>query len=307
MTDKRLKELYNAEMTESAPDMNALWDKIDSNLTPKETPVKKKKSHITLIRTGALIAACVTLMVAVPRLMGGDKFASESANASDSYIENTVNTPDRYDDYADMEAAAEAETTYIATTVIAEENVSGTSGLLNYYDLDFAPSYENNLSCSGTPYGEDYFVEEEILVETECIIDAVVDKVYASPDGECIYYELTPKAVYGGNADSDTVTVASCNEYTMLEGREYIIPLKAANDGYSTVFDGVPQIEVTLDGGIVYYNGWECLNSVSSQSIIYPQNKVDDFFYDRMMFSYDGDISPLIEKWDSIRKTELEE
>ena len=303
MTEERIKELYTEEMSGSAPDMDAIWAKIDSRLTEKEAPAPKKKSNITLWRTGALIAACVTILIAVPSVLNRDDIASteKSApnNASNSIsVEQALTTPSFFNDAADAENEAAEE---VVEEAIPENTFETSDGPLNYNELSFAPSYTKNISCYGTPSGGDYFVEDDILVETECIIDAVVDNVYASPDGECVYYELTPKAVYGSNDLNSKITVASCSEYSLKIGGEYVIPLKTSDDTYQTVFDGVPQIEVTADGGLVYYNGWECLNAPDSQSIIYPQNKVDDFFYDRMMFTFNGDISPLIEKWSRLR------
>ena len=302
MTEERIKELYTEEMSVSAPDMDALWAKIDSKLTEKEAPAPKKKSNITLWRTGALIAACVTIMLAVPSVLNRDDVASDSASndsAKNSIsVEQTLTTPVFFNEAVGAENGDAEE---VVEEAIPEITFTTSDGPLNYNELFSAPSYTENISCSGTPFGGDYFVEDDILVETECIIDAVVDNVYASPDGECVYYELTPKAVYGSNDLSGKVTVASCSEYSLKIGGEYVIPLKNSDNTYQTVFDSVPQIEVTADGGLVYYNGWECLNAPDSQSIIYPQNKVDDFFYDRMMFSFNGDISPLIEKWSRLR------
>lgn len=302
MTEERIKELYTEEMSGSAPDMDALWEKIDSKLTEKEAPAPKKKSNITLWRTGALIAACVTILLAVPSILNRDDIASDSASndsAKNSIsVEQALTTPAFFNDAVGAENGDAEE---VVEEAIPENTFETSDGPLSYNELSFAPSYTENISCSGTPFGGDYFVEDDILMETECIIDAVVDNVYASPDGECVYYELTAKAVYGSNDLSGKVTVASCSEYSLKIGGEYVIPLKNSDNTYQTVFDSVPQIEVTADGGLVYYNGWECLNAPDSQSIIYPQNKVDDFFYDRMMFSFNGDISPLIEKWSRLR------
>ena len=88
----------------------------------------------------------------------------------------------------------------------------------------------------------------------------------------------------------------------MLENREYLIPVRTVDGELETVFDGVPQIEFTEDGGMIYYNGWRSLDGEDSVSLIYPKNGVDDFFYDRMKFSYKKDVSELIEKWNSIRE-----
>jgi hypothetical protein len=111
---------------------------------------------------------------------------------------------------------------------------------------------------------------------------------------------LSKVNVYGEDT-AENITVASRSKYRMLENREYLIPVKSVDGEFETVYDGVPQMEFTSDGGLVYYNGWRSLDSENSSDLIYPQSGVDDYFYDRMKFSYSGDISALIEKWTIIQ------
>ena len=85
----------------------------------------------------------------------------------------------------------------------------------------------------------------------------------------------------------------------MLENRCYVLPLKAEETGYSLVFENAPQIECTLDGGYIFHNGWESLDE-NALDVIYPQGGVDDFFYDRMKFSY-GSLDTLIERWHEVK------
>ncbi|MBQ8826534.1 MAG: hypothetical protein IJ007_05540 [Oscillospiraceae bacterium] len=304
MTENQLKELYNEEMSASAPDMEALWEKIDGRLTEKETVSvqPKKKPTVNLWRTGAFMAACAALFFVIPSIIKHN----DSYTASEGIASNG-NTPAVYEDAAADNAyfdTAGDAAVFEESFAEAEVTVTETSSLLNYSSLTFPDSYLKNVEFSGEPNGGEYFVEEDILVETECFIDAIVDNVYASPDGDCVYYELTAKSSYGDEDVGEYITVASRSQHEMYIGREYFIPVKVTETGLQTVFDGVPQIEVTADNGLVYYNGWESLNTELSQSILYPQNKVDDFFYDRMMFSSSGDITPLIEKWKDIHKEE---
>ena len=304
MTEHQLNELYNEEMSASAPDMEALWEKIDGRLTEKETVSvqPKKKPAINLWRTGAFMAACAALFFVIPNIIRHDN----SYSASEGIALNS-NTPAVFEDAAADNACndtADAPAVFEESIAEVEVTFTETSSLLSYSSLPFPDSYMKNVEFSGEPNGGEYFVEEDILVETECFIDAIVDNVYASPDGDCVYYELTAKSSYGEDDVGTYVTIASRSQYEMYIGREYLIPVKVTDIGLQTVFDGVPQIEVTADNGLVYYNGWETLNTESSQSILYPQNKVDDFFYDRMMFSSSSDIAPLIEKWKTIHKEE---
>lgn len=296
MKDSRIKELYKNEMVGSAPDKEALWSRIESGLEERSGDIAEaerslaaeKRRFITLKKCLAFAAVCAVMAIVVPAAVKNTDISSDNAAhiaAEDSYM---------------AEDAAEAANDDEAACESTEETVSITASVLDYNDLSFPESVNSGISCSGEPNGGEYFSEEDILIQTEGFIDAVVSSVYAG--GDCIYYELSAVGVYGGIEDSGTITVASRSKYAMLENREYLIPVRTVDGELETVFDGVPQIEFTEDGGMVYYNGWKSLDSEASVSLIYPKNGVDDFFYDRMKFSYKSGVSELIEKWNSIRE-----
>lgn len=301
MKDSRIKELYKNEIVGSAPDKEALWSRIESGLEERSGDIAEterssaaeKRRFITLKKCLAFAAVCAVMAIVVPAAVKNtDISKADTANiaAGNSYF------ADEYAEAAD-EAAEDLDS--------AEETVSVTESILDYNDLRFPNSVNSGISCSGEPNGGEYFSEEDILVQTEGFIDAVVSNVYAG--GDCIYYELSSVSVYGDIEENGTITVASRSEHPMLENREYLIPVRSVDGELLTVFDGVPQIEFTEDGGMVYYNGWKSLDGEDSVSLIYPKNGVDDFFYDRMKFSYKNDVSELIEKWNNIREENIYE
>lgn len=283
MNEDKLKKLYNDEMNASAPDMDALWQKIEEGITDKEQDTKpqSRRAFITLKKVLACAAACIVMAVAVPSAI--NLVSNKSAESM-----------------ADNSAAAENLHVYIGIAADDAEQPKDNGGILRYEQLDIVRG-GGSYPVSGEPFGGEYFVEEDVLLDTEQIIDGIVNYVYADPDSGCVYYELSAVNVYGGEAE-DTFTVASRSRHTMKQGAEYIVPVKSVDGELRTVNDSVPQIEVTNDGGIVYYNGWTSLDNDTSESILYPQGKVDDFFYDRMKFSYTKDLSAMIEKWESLRE-----
>ncbi len=294
MTEQQLKALYNAEIEDSAPDKDALWAKIESRLTPKEAPAaattavsatRKAPLHLTLLK---YVAACAVLLIAVPVALniidGGDMTASAPVADASSAADDANDAAD--DNAADYEDAPAENESVIATP----------EKPLSYSELAF-PSYsETYYTCSGDPYGDSYFVEEDILAHTDELIIAEVSRVTMSDDGSSIVYELVGAEGY------DELIVESRSPYTMRRGRRYLLPLAKTEGGWRTVYDNVPQTEFTSNGGIVYYNGWESLDSGSSQSIVYPQCSADEFFYDRMMYSSSGDVSMLINKWKAAKQ-----
>lgn len=301
MNENKLKELYEAEINNSAPDFDKLWEKIDNNLAPKESiapeiKLTPKKSPMNAVKAIAALAAGLALVAFIPSLFSANQFSadmSESAGfdapADAADVQNSVIMEEASDNAAD---AMEEE----AASDDMSEDVQEEEMLISYEDLSFNSYSETIFTCTGTPRGGEYFVEDEVLADADYIVSATVKNVSLSDDGSRIIYELEADVSYP-EITSETIIVESCSAYTMKRGREYLIPVAETADGYRTVYDNIPQIEFTADGGLVYYNGWSSLDDDTSQSIIYPQKTVDDFFYDRMKFSYSGDYSAMIQKF----------
>lgn len=279
MNENKLKELYNSEIEGSSPDMDALWSRIEEKL-PEKQPTESKpvrKPFITLTKALAGIAACAVIAIAIPAVMDTKKSESNTASMDINYSDAACADEEYLEEngaFAEEDKAAAASDNTDITDAPAEEAVSAGSEEMAY------------------------FVEDDILVQTECFVDAVVSNVYAESD--CVYYELEAKEYYGVEEES-SIIIESRSDILMEQGGEYIIPLKVVGGSYRTVCETVPQIKVTDEGGLIYYNGWKTLDNESSENIPYPQGSVDDFFYDRMMFTDSKDISTLIEKWSSLK------
>ncbi len=305
MDENIIKELYEAEINNSAPDFEKLWEKIDGSLTEKQPSapqisITPKKSPMKAVKAIAALAAGLALVAFIPSLFGTGGISLESATPSVRPSEKTedgaINFAPVQDSVNMEEAASDYEAEFSEQESTVSESVSEEEKMLSYDELIFDSYSETVLTCTGTPNGNDYFIEEDVLSSADYIVSAVVKNVYSNDDGSAICYELETSASYPENI-SETIIVESCSVYTMKRGREYLLPVARTDQGYRTVYDNIPQIEFTADGGLVYYNGWSSLDDNTSQSIIYPKITVDDFFYDRMMFSYSGDYSALIEKF----------
>ena len=69
------------------------------------------------------------------------------------------------------------------------------------------------------------------------------------------------------------------------------------SDGnYGIVFENAPQIELTLDGGMVFQNGWDSLEN-GSVTLEKKSLNMNDYYFDRMRYSPQYDISQLISEW----------
>lgn len=169
MNENKLKELYEAEISNSAPDFDKLWEKIDNNLTLKEsiTPeirITPKKSPMNAVKAIAALAAGLALVAFIPSLFSTNQFSadiSDSAGmAADSPtdsadIQNSVNMEGASDDAAD---AMEEE----AVSDNKSEDVQEEEMLISYEDLSFNSYSKTVYTCTGTPQGGEYFVEDEV-------------------------------------------------------------------------------------------------------------------------------------------------
>ncbi|MGN0669131.1 MAG: hypothetical protein ACI4JZ_01155 [Oscillospiraceae bacterium] len=290
MTEEQLKQMLTEETNAAAPDKEALWTKIDAQLKPKAAPVKRSAVP-QLAKITGLAAACIAAVLLVPAIfnlvkltngniaIGNKSDVSSSQSCSSSYQSNYSPSNN-----ADSSPAEELPNTK----------------LLRYDELSF-PSYSQTLlKCSGKPFGDEYFVEQDILAKTDVIIRARVNKVYNTDDNSGICYDVTVTEAFSEAEISSSLTVVSHSPYPMRRGRDYLLLLNEDENGYHTVFDNVPQTEYTADGGIVYFNGWQSLTTNNSRALIYSEQP-DAFFYDRMMYSTNGNPSSLIAAWSEIR------
>lgn len=306
MNKKELEKQYIEHCENTAPDMDKLWEKIESGLEEKhESGVTSKPVKTVNFRKLAVwCTACAAVLIAVPAFIIGsgvskdaDKFTVKrneafagdiinSPAADGAFFEEPVNGA--AEEMLDEEVRTEASfTTSLPEMVYYEElSLAGTSAP----DVDF--EYINS-----HPFGDEFFVEENVLAETDIIVDAVVQEAYRNGVGTVCY---VLSAEDSDKNDMGSITIESSSPYTLKMGREYILPLKETEDGYRLVFENAPQIERTLDGGVIFHNGWQSLDE-NSCWVKYPQNNVDDFFYDRMRFSYTDGMASLTEKWKTVK------
>lgn len=312
MSNRKIEQLYKSHAENTAPDMDALWERIESKLEEKSDEAvtsKPIRRNISLTKKTALAAACVAALIIVPAAVRNmDISNSDMAADSAPMAEQTMAEVPAMDEAVGIAPEEnifeemfnnKAEQNDAATEEFVEapaEEITGAGQQTIYYE-DLQLGYANApLTPSGATSGDDFFVEENVLIETDIIVNAYIDRVYSGGNGE-ICYEITADNVETGKTES--IYLTSRTPYVMLENRCYVLPLKADETGYSLVFENAPQIERTLDGGYIFHNGWQSLDE-DAFDVIYPQGGVDDFFYDRMKFSY-GSLDSLIKRWHEVK------
>lgn len=295
MTEEQLKQKLTEEINAAAPDKEALWTIIDTQLKPK-IALAKRSLVPRFVKISGFAAACVAAVLLVPMIFNLVHLNNNTNNAFDGEtVSQGCSSADCNGNSVRLE-----ELTSIADSVNSSAESFSSAKLLRYDELSF-PSYSQTLlKCSGEPFGDEYFVEEDILAQTDIIIRSRIDKVYKTDDGSGICYDVTVTEAFSGADISSSLTVVSRSPYPMRRGREYLLLLTEDENGYYTVFDNVPQTEYTADGGVVYFNGWRTLTTDNSCPLLYSEQP-DAFFFDRMMYSATGDTSNLIAAWSDIK------
>ena len=305
MNSKQIKKLYTEHIERSTPDMDALWEKIESGLEPKpengvtSKPVRKKLSFGSSALKWAVCAAALLIIPISVRIINNStaskNFGSQMAlNGGSDNMDGGAYAPSADTAY-DEEIIA--DDSYDVDNGVSES--MGANRKVVLYEELFSDSGETVPSPRAETSGDDFFVEENVLIETDVIVNAYVDRVYSKGDTVC--YEIT--AENAETFETESFVLESATPYVMKQDRNYLLPLKAEDGEYRLVFENAPQIEFAENGGIIFHNGWKTLDALEEDPIevIYPKNGIDDFFYDRMKFSYRSDISPLIDAWNKAK------
>ena len=316
LDENKLREQYNKTIEEDLPDMNLIWADIESRLDSEESsekseitvteatpePKKSKSPVFVIIRNVALCAACAAAVFGVakfafsPSMNSSYTAASSTAdgavaeNAAPNYAENAAETPEQ----------AEQET----NSITAEGGIDeGVSYPIYYENLPLAKSDGKEIVLTSIPETNGYFVEDGVLEKTELFMYATVADVTVAADGTKAAYSLTDCIAADGTAQTETenIIIESASPFIMKTNRRYLLALSRSTDGsFKLAFEEAPQIEVTLDGGLVFHNGWQSLCE-SSDELIYPKEKNNEYFYDRMRYSASGNTDVLFAKWKTLR------
>ena len=73
---------------------------------------------------------------------------------------------------------------------------------------------------------------------------------------------------------------------------------RTGEDSYSIVFENAPQIEITIDGGAVFQNGWKALSN-GAEDLEKDNLNVNDYYFDRMKYSPSLDLESFLREWNN--------
>ncbi|MDE6595414.1 MAG: hypothetical protein K2K44_05340 [Oscillospiraceae bacterium] len=231
MNKKELKKQYIAHCENTAPDMEKLWEKIESGLEekPESGVTSKPTKTVNFHKIAVWCTACAAVLIAVPAFIIGANISKNSDSVTMSQNEafaGDMITAAPAADGAFIEEPFEEDTEDMEEGEVRIETATTTSlpEMVYYEELSLAETVVSNmLFLTAEPFGDEFFVEEKVLAETDIIVDAVVQSYYSS-EGGTVCYVLT--AEDNDKNDMGSITVESATPYTLKMGREYILPLK---------------------------------------------------------------------------------
>ncbi|MGN1415728.1 MAG: hypothetical protein ACI4XF_02725 [Oscillospiraceae bacterium] len=297
--DPKLNKFY------SEADEKKIWNDIMARIDSEdaaepetdifeETSPREKKHFIKYVPMLSAAAAVILIIVSLPP----PSVKNETEMAQPMYDE-AVN------DEAEEPAAAEeaAEDTAEADELFfpaesgwqyASVSVSGAESY-SYYDFSdtTAPYYEDNSS-------DDFFVEGEVLENTDFFLDCTVDSAEYDPTSGTVTYTVSPIHVICPKSMTlpYELEIVSGRAYVLSEGNEYLLPISVSDDGGYHIADScAPQIELTGDGYVLFQNGWKSLMDGDEQYLWKNSSSPDDFFYDRMNITSESKLQNLFDKF----------
>lgn len=278
-----LKNEYTQHIHNTAPDMDKLWNRISAEIDRREaeaekteTEQKQERKQIKHTSNFMKIAAAAAAFIVVI--------------AGANMLNKTKETKVPY------EKAASSGTVQADDMEIQDTHKNENT--IKYEQLRFQTTNTAAYMEQYVPAGNEYFVEKDVLEETEFFADVIVESADLSNMSSATY-TMKVNAVYYKDIrrEIDHLTIVSSTPYILQANREYLLPLKQTTDGnYALVFENAPQIELTLDGGAVFQNGWTVL-AEDSQSLEKKSLSANDFFFDRMRYIPELDINRLLEEW----------
>ena len=326
-----IRNEYLKHLDNTAPDMDKLWARIESSIDEKEnksteTGYEKKRQEIKKSGTGFKIAGAAAALILV--VAGARMFANTGSDIKQSAKDSTVNDvtvkentqeaapqTENEDDRTDFEsdevnnvhneeAAGDTEVPDIEEQFMESEDMaeeiprtdSVKTVRLSYSELKLSPTPSIAYVREYASKGDEYFVEDDVLEKTDYFADITVQEAKLTSEGGS--YVLEVNAIYdkSGTAQETSITLNSTTPYILQENREYFIPLSYDEGTWSLVFENAPQIELTLDGGVVFQNGWKSLYE-GSQDLEKEELSVNDNYYDRMRYCGQNDLQKLLDSW----------
>lgn len=278
--------------------MDRLWNRISEEIDKRETGKENETTYTdnrSQIKSSSVYTRIAAVAAAFIVVFAGVNIVNEANRAKTSQDSIPTSRPEKTE--TDTSTVDKPEPS--DETNAEDFNGSTTIESIKYEQLSFNDTDTVAYKASYIPTGDEYFVEKNVLMQTDVFADVTVLEADLTSASQAVYTLrvewMSDKSSYV-DLDEDEIIIKSSTPYILQENREYLIPLSVRNGEFFIVFENAPQIEITLDGGLVFQNGWNAL-AENSSTLEKKSLNVNDFYFDRMKYSPAADIELLFIEW----------
>ena len=185
MTKKKIEQLYKSHTENTAPDMDALWERIESTLEEKnEEAITSKpiRRNISITKKAILAAACVAALIIVPVAVRNMDISNSdmTANSSEAIADEMADKPTEFELITAL--AFEYFSRHNCDVVILEAGMGGRLDSTNVIPTSLL-SVITGISLEHTAYLGD--TVEKIAAEKAGIIKKNGTVLFGGADGAC--------------------------------------------------------------------------------------------------------------------------
>ncbi len=278
MTRKQIEKRCLEEMQQNIPDSEALWERISANLPEQQNAADPAQKRIRMTGTRRILTLAASFLI----VFSGAYLFMQTERMDSKFEETQSDAPAH--EYAD---SPEDEAPKNEGIIIPSDQ------LLRYESLSL-PKSSTSPDFMPTGTKGEYFSESAVLADTDCFVKVRVDCM--AQDGEMLCYTLSVEDAFGEDLP-ETLTIRSETAYVMQQNHLYLLPICRTDDGWELAYACAPQMELTLDGDLVFHNGWQTLMQDTPAPLVYAAYGEDDYFYDRMYLTGGSGLQMLLDEW----------
>ena len=298
--DREIKMLYRDNAQRTAPDMEKLWSRIESEIdktdaVPQRRIVQTKKTTNSRRTIRALISCAAAFIViagigvyAARKNAGPDKAAEKSgkSESAPNSVSTTVSeTAGRYE-IADTEnIGGSGDNGAVNNAAYGGDGAGKSKGKQNTAEETNDPAVNNTDRTSeeaaasdnaktaeeqeykspadnqNQTAGASASAETAALTGASMFLDVTAGTEAAAPDGNFIT-TVRALASYGrnGSTKEGEIQLISRKALGLKEGSEYMIPVYEDDSGIHAAYTHAPQIQLTDDGKAIFPKMWSSLS-----------------------------------------------
>ena len=297
--DREIKMLYRDNAQRTAPDMEKLWSRIESEIdktdaVPQRRIVQTKKTTNSR-RTIRTLISCAAAFIVIAGIgvyaawkSAGPDMATEKSSKGESRMKEadgggaySTGSFSETNGGADViNAAEETQTENKSTSKVGDktkqndltpdtkkaDNVQDNTKTAETADAEGEAKtageqeYKETEDNRNQTAGATASAEDAALTGASMFLDVTAGSEEASSDGNFIT-TVRVLASYGirGDTKEGEIQLISSRSLGLKEGSEYMIPVYEDDSGIHAAYCHAPQIEITADGKAIFPKMWTSL------------------------------------------------